>query len=241
MKTTVFFIASVILLASSFLSSGLYHKFVERAEVVNHYEKAALKLAKENRILTQQLAMKSYTIKELENRKVYLETQLAKMEGKKSGMADRHIASLIDIPKYKNDYVKFETFKWNPNQLVKLGSEAFRKEEYEKSSQFFHTLLTQSGKSKVVNDKILLQAGVAAFEAGKNYDWAVRFLDRLIFEFPTSKHFRSAKLWKGLAHLKLGDYKNFYQTVEEFRMKYRNTEEWKIISGHYEEIRHKFK
>jgi len=44
-----------------------------------------------------------------------------------------------------------------------------------------------------------------------------------------------------LTYLQLGDDQKFFTTVEEFRKKYRNTEEWKVLSPHYEKIVQKFK
>lgn len=39
-----------------------------------------------------------------------------------------------------------------------------------------------------------------------------------------------------LASFQQGDFKDFTETVEEFRKKYRNTKEWEIIRKHYEKI-----
>ena len=58
-------------------------------------------------------------------------------------------------------------------------------------------------------------------------------------KYPTSSYYRSAKLWVALTHMKLGDKQKFFATVEEFRKKYRNTNEWKILSAYYEKIEEK--
>jgi outer membrane protein assembly factor BamD (BamD/ComL family) len=58
-------------------------------------------------------------------------------------------------------------------------------------------------------------------------------------QYPTSQYYRSAKLWVALTNLKLGEKKKFFATVEEFRKKYRNTNEWKILSNYYEKIEEK--
>ncbi len=58
-------------------------------------------------------------------------------------------------------------------------------------------------------------------------------------QYPTSKFFRSAKLWSSLTHLKMGNKDRFMATVEEFRKKYRNSPEWKILSKYYESIEEK--
>ena len=41
--------------------------------------------------------------------------------------------------------------------------------------------------------------------------------------------------------LRKGEKKKFFNVVEEFRKKYRNTKEWELISGHYYEIYINFK
>ena len=66
-------------------------------------------------------------------------------------------------------------------------------------------------------------------------------LKELIDKFPTSKYFRSAKLWRGLSFHKLGKDEEFFKVVDEFRLKYRNTSEWEILRDHYDEIRRKYK
>ena len=58
---------------------------------------------------------------------------------------------------------------------------------------------------------------------------------------PKSDFYRGAKLWLALAQYNNGDHKKFLVTVEEFRLKYRNTEEWKILSRYYEDISYKIK
>jgi len=50
-----------------------------------------------------------------------------------------------------------------------------------------------------------------------------------------------AKLWLALAQYNQGEHQKFLATVEEFRLKYRNTEEWKILSRYYEDINYKVK
>ena len=45
----------------------------------------------------------------------------------------------------------------------------------------------------------------------------------------------------GLVDLRKGEKKKFFNVVEEFRKKYRNTKEWELISGHYYEIYKNFK
>jgi outer membrane protein assembly factor BamD (BamD/ComL family) len=92
-----------------------------------------------------------------------------------------------------------------------------------------------------MDDSVLFQSGVASYESDKYHDWAIEHLDRLTKEYPNSNYFRGAKLWSALTKLKVGMKKDFFATVEEFRLKYRNTTEWKILSVHYEKIASKYR
>ena len=94
---------------------------------------------------------------------------------------------------------------------------------------------------ELVDDQVLFQAGVAAYESKKHYNWALAGLQRIIVEYPSSRFYRGAKLWTSLSHLKVGNKAAFFNIVEEFRKKYRNTKEWKILRSHYEEIVKKYK
>ena len=58
--------------------------------------------------------------------------------------------------------------------------------------------------------------------------------------YPRSSYRRGAKLWLALSHFHLGDEKKFMNTVDEFRRKYRNTKEWKVLSQYYEDLNLKY-
>ena len=112
---------------------------------------------------------------------------------------------------------------------------------YEKSAQFYNELIQRFPKHQLVSDRVLFGAGVAAFETGKRYDWTEKHLGRLVKNHPTSEFYRGAKLWLALAQYNQGEHQKFLATVEEFRLRYRNTEEWKILSRYYEDISYKIK
>lgn len=228
-------------LSVCFLSScEMIERFEAKVEKVSQYEKVALRLTKENRELKQEMGNLHYEVSKLKSEKEYLKIQLKKFQNPNEGKTDRTIASVPEISPEK-DEVKFDVFKWTPEQILSVAETEFVKKNYEKSAQFFHTFYTKYPKHKKINDEFLFQAGVAAFESGQHHDWTINYFDRLISEYPTSKFYRGAKLWKALTHLKKGQKGMFFTTVEEFRKKYRNTEEWKVLSQHYEKIVQNYK
>lgn len=204
------------------------------------YEKKALSLAKENRILNAKLSDLQYTISGLESKNKFLSAQVKNgTNGAETSTAKRAIAS---IPKTNaEDLVNYEIYKWTPEKLLAIGEKELHFKNYEKSAQFYNELIHRFPKHELVSDRVLFGAGVAAFETGKRYDWSEKHLDRLVKTHPKSEFYRGAKLWLALAQYNQGEEKKFLATVEEFRLKYRNTEEWKILSRYYEDINYKVK
>ena len=198
------------------------------------YEKKALVLAKENRILSARLSDLQYKFSSLESKNKYLTAQIS--DGPTNS---RTIAS---IPKMNPaDLVNFEVYKWTPDKLLAIGEKELHFKNYEKSAQFYNELIQRFPKHQLVSDRVLFGAGVAAFETGKRYDWTEKHLGRLVKNHPTSEFYRGAKLWLALAQYNQGEHQKFLATVEEFRLRYRNTEEWKILSRYYEDISYKIK
>ena len=136
----------------------------------------------------------------------------------------------------KNDLVQFDIYKWNPRAMLIIAQKEFDTKNYEKSAQFFNEFVNHFPENKLIDDIFLFQAGVAAYETSKHYNWSEKYLQKLMDLYPTSKHYLSAKLWLGMSYLRLGKKKKFFNVIEEFRKKYRNTPEWSILSGHYEKI-----
>ena len=202
-----------------------------------YYEKVALKVSQDNRLLKSEMNKLRYEVETLKAKNNYLKIQLKEKEGQKQ---KRAIASLKkDLP--ANDLVKFEVYNWTPEQILSIANKAFQKKEYEKAAQFFNAFATQYPNHDKKDDLFLLQAGISSYESGNHDVWVKKFLGKLVAAYPTSPYYRSAKLWLGLSHLKTRDHKAFFGIVEEFRKKYRNTDEWKILSAHYEEIVQKYK
>lgn len=202
------------------------------------YEKKALNLAKENRLLEVKISDLKYQISELESKNKFLASQMQKNSEGAAAPA-RAIAS---IPKANpEDLVNYEVYKWAPEKLLAIGEKELHHKNYEKSAQFYHELIQRFPKHEVVSDRVLFGAGVAAFETGKRYDWTEKHLSQLVKNHPKSEFYRGAKLWLALAQYHQGEHQKFLTTVEEFRLKYRNTEEWKILSRYYEDISYKVK
>lgn len=213
---------------------GLEQSVSAKWETQLQYEKKALALAKENRLLQMKISDLEFKVSELESKNKYF----ASNAGAKAA-PQRTIAS---IPKTNtSDLVNYEIYKWTPEKLLAIGEKEFHFKNYEKSAQFYHELINRFPEHKLVSDRVLFGAGVAAFETGKRYEWSEKYLERLVKDHPKSEFYRGAKLWLALAQYNQGEHQKFLKTVEEFRLKYRNTDEWKILSRYYEDISYKIK
>ncbi|MBY0518626.1 MAG: hypothetical protein K2P81_17075 [Bacteriovoracaceae bacterium] len=196
------------------------------------YEKAALELASKNRLLEAKISTLEVKIGMLETEKSALVAQV------QNAKPERSIAS---VPKSEeSDLVSYDVYKWTPEKLLAIGEKELYFKNYEKSAQFYHELITRFPKHKIVDDKALFGAGIASYEA-KHHDWAISHLTVLVEKYPKSNFYRGAKLWTALSQYNTGNHRKFASTVEEFRQKYRNTDEWKILSKYYEDINYKFK
>ena len=217
---------------------GLDKSVMAKWEKQLEYENKALVLAKENRALQAKISDLQFQISELESKNKYFASQAQQVK-KAAPVAERKIAS---VPKVNtNDLVNYEVYKWTPEKLLAIGEKELHFKNYEKSAQYYNELISRFPKHELVSDRVLFGAGVAAFETGKRYDWSEQHLERLVKNYPKSEFYRGAKLWLALAQYNQGEHEKFMKTVEEFRLKYRNTEEWKILSRYYEDISYKIK
>lgn len=155
------------------------------------------------------------------------------------GRSIASVAPSAALPEGKKDYVEFKTYKWHADDLLKIADKEFKEKNYEKAAQFYTSLVNNYPSNKDISDEFYFKAGIASYESGGHHDWTITHFEALMTKYPTSQYFRSAKLWVALTHMKMGDKKKFYATVEEFRKKYRNTNEWKILSSYYEKIEEK--
>lgn len=250
LKSNHFSVLLLLLSLGTLSSCDYVERFEAKARKINHYEVTALQLAKENRELKTEIIRLQDQIQTLKSEKNYIQIKLDKYEQDKPTLAtvttetSRGIASVN--PKQlaadpKNDLVKFDVYKWTPSQILAMAEKEFAAKNYEKSAQFFTTFTRQFPHHERISDQVLFQAGVAAYESGDHQDWTLKHLEKLVEEYPTSKYYRGAKLWIALTYLDQGKDRKFFDTVEEFRKKYRNTDEWKVLSPHYEKIVQKYK
>lgn len=236
----IFFVFS--LLAFGYVFSlwkygGMDKTVMAKWEKQFQYETKALNLAKENRMLQAKISDLEFKLSEYESKNKFLTSQMKK--GNETAVTPKR--AIASIPKNSaEDLVNYEIYKWTPEKLLAIGEKELHFKNYEKSAQFYNELIERFPASELVNDRVLLGAGVAAFETGKRYDWAEKHFAR-VAKNQKSEFYRGAKLWLALTHYNTGDHKKFLATVEEFRLKYRNTTEWKILSRYYEDINYKVK
>lgn len=207
---------------------GMAKSVAAKLEEQRFLEKKATLLEQENLNLEVEVSDLKFQVSQLQAKSRFYSAQVKNKE------VTRSIAS---IPKTNsNDLVNFEIYKWTPEKLLAIGEKELHFKNYEKSAQFYSELINRFPKHEIVSDRVLFGAGVAAFETGKRYDWSAKYLGQLVENYPRSEFYRGAKLWLALAQYNQGEHKKFLATVEEFRLKYRNTDEWKILSRYYEDI-----
>ena len=198
------------------LSGCSYVKNLEkRVQQQNKNDGAVLNLAKENRELKSRIMGL-----ELELKKSYVEPK--KIDRKLSSENIKRFQNLEDT--------------WQPDEIIFVAEIEFEREDFEKSSFFFQTLLKRFPDFKSIDDQLLFKAGRSFYQDGKNYKSAKRAFEKIINEYPSSKYFLQSKLWLTLTYNKLGDKKNFKNALVEFHEKYQNTPEWKILERNYEKI-----
>ena len=230
-----------------------FKKIEKKAALINHYEKVSLKLESKNRELITEIHNLKAEIDKLKQKNLsalssqHEKKEVDKTEDPHHHEADNHhldqnrkIASVspAEVNKdEKKDFVEFETYKWKAVDLMKIADTEFKDKHYDKAAQFYTSVLNNYPNDKNITDKFYFKGGIASFESGIHNDWSLQHFGALMTKYPTSQYFRSSKLWVALTHMKMGDKKIFYETVEEFRKKYRNTHEWQVLSTYYENIK----
>ena len=208
-------------------------KIEAKATMINHYEQISLKLARDNRELHAEVKRLEFEVEKLKQEKSFKELktpgvsphgEVATQEHDevKHDAPGRAIASIAPSTvslEVKKDFVEFKTYKWHAEDLMKIADKEFKDKNYEKAAQFYTSLINNYPTNKNITDELYFKAGIATFESGDHHDWTLSHFEALMKKYPTSQYFRSAKLWIALTHLKLGDKKKFYTTVEEFRKK----------------------
>lgn len=226
------------LLASGYVFSlwkwgGMAKTVFIKLEEQQSFEARSKLLENENQKLEIEVAELKFQVSQLEAKSRFYSTQ---------AKAKRIARTIASIPQTNTeDLVNFEIYKWTPEKLLAIGEKELHFKNYEKSAQFYSELLKRFPKHEIIGDRVLFGAGVAAFETGKHYDWSEKYLQELVSSYPKSEFYRGAKLWLALAQYQQGEHEKFLATVEEFRLKYRNTDEWRILSRYYEDISYSIK
>lgn len=233
--------SAIVILMSVFTFAlgefGFWEDVSKTAETTHRYEYKALESAKRIRTLERENQSLRSELAKLTSEKEHLKMTLAHKgahKGARKGGQKRTIASIPQSD--ANDLVNFDLYKWSPEKLLGVGEKALHFKKYDKSAQFYNTLLKEYPEHASINDKVLFEAGLAAYESKKHYGWAVKHFSSLVKTYPKSDLYRGAKLWLALSHFHQGEHERFIATVEEFRSKYRNTREWKVLSKYYEDI-----
>lgn len=229
-------------------------KIENKAVLINRYENVALKLARDNRELHAKVKRLEFEIQKLKQEKAFSTANKlghapegAGHEGAAHGSGGHeengHGRSIASVPApsfdVKKDLVEFKTYKWSADDMLKIADKEFKSKNFEKAAQYYTSIENNYPHFKSLNDEFYFKAGISAFESGEHHEWTIKHFETLMTKYPTSQYFRSAKLWVALTHMKLGHKDKFFATVEEFRKKYRNTNEWKILSSYYEKIEEK--
>jgi hypothetical protein len=217
-------------------------KIEHKAILINKYENVALKLAKENRELRASVKRLEFDIQKIKADHAFnAGKSLGHNESQGAAHApSRAIASVAPgVLDVKSDLVEYKTYKWTADDMIKIADKEFKAKNFEKAAQFYSSIEIYYPKYKHFDDEFFFKAGISSYESGIHHDWTIKHFGTLMEKYPTSQYFRSAKLWVGLTHMKMGDKVKFFATVEEFRKKYRNTNEWKILSSYYENIEEK--
>ena len=211
-----------------------------RIDTMENYRVKSLALARENRHLKAEISRLRFEIQSIKAKNALLQTRLDDKVGTVSQKNRGRAIASVKAVYPKNDLVKYKVYNWKADKMLAIAEDAYKKKQFKKSAQFFKSLTRQFPNHKLINDGTIFKAGMASLESEIHTDWALQYFNRILHEYPTSKYFRSAKLWVAITHLKSGKKKEFVKIVEEFRKKYRNTPEWEILSRHYEKIMHKY-
>jgi outer membrane protein assembly factor BamD (BamD/ComL family) len=231
----------LLLLMFNFVSCNFIDKMAVRAEKINNFERVSLKLAQKNRLLQAKINQLEFQLEKSRARSEFLALQVKHPKKSVSSVVkSRTPASIKGGVDSKSDLVKQETYQWSDTQLKAAAIREYEQKNFEKAAQFFQILVRDFPNSGELTDQTLFQAGISAYHSGKHYDWSISTMDSLAAKYPESNYYLSAKAWSALAYLQRGDEDTFWKVVEEFRKKYRNTVEWKLMSKHYDRLATKY-
>ena len=199
-----------------------------RIKQKKNYKNASLALARENRKLRIKSNKMLFEIQELKAEITLLKNQktFTKKLPTKIEEYGRKIAGTHTTEK-----------EWNAEQAFLLAENEFKRKNYSKAFEHFQFFAQKFPQHKRIDDRFLFRTGLSGFEI-KRYNKAAWYFEQLVNTYPRSKLYRSSKLWAGLCHYKMGNRNKFIKIAKEFKNKYQNTPEWKVLEAHYEKIIH---
>ena len=202
-----------------------------RLKEQKNYKNTALTLARENRNLRIRNNKMLFEINQLKGELALLKNP--SQSGKKWSDLMKKNQKIASINAIRSPAMKKQN--WKAEQAFFLAEKEFKKRNYTKAFEHFQSFAQNFPQHKRINDRFLFRTGLAGFET-QLYHQAAWYFEQLVEIHPNSKLYRSSKLWAGLCHLKMGNKDKFIQTAQEFKNKYQNTPEWKVLKVHYENI-----
>lgn len=227
MRTSSLWALFIFVFASVSSFVGLWDAFERGSQHSPQSVKVNQQLLQENKLLK---VNNSRLRNDLLKVQAQAEHSLLKRQG-------RAIASTLN----PDDVVQFEVYQWSEEKLWDLAEQSFFFKHYKKAVQYYNALAKHYPSSGLLNDEFHFHSGLASLETGTDYYSAIENFETIEKKFPDSKYFRGAKLWLALAYYKAGKEGRFLASVNEFREKYRNTKEWRVLSKYYEDIAYKYK
>lgn len=190
----------------------------------------------------EEAAQPTFRLEELESQVVDLKFEITRLKTENEMLTEeanqrqirRTVASVVE-----NDLVQFEIYQWKEIQLWQMAQKNFDEKNYEKASQFYASLVKNYPESDKINDLMYFNLGISAFYS-KNFKQAKEAFQFIVTNYQSSSFFVKSKAWIGLTAFYEQDIISFKNSVSELRDKYRNTDEWKMISKYYGNLAEKY-
>lgn len=202
-------------------------QFNNKLQRIQKYQDQALLLIKENRNLAIKMSNLEYDIQKLKSQNYFQEMQITKYKDilKKQ------------LPGHSEDNDNLDIYNWRPEQLVAMAETHFNKGQYADAAKFLNYFISKYKNHPLINDELIFMAGISCYKSETCLNSALNYFHIIIQKSAHSPYFRGAKLWSGIIYHKQGKKDLFLKVIEEFRKKYKNTSEWKILSAYYENIK----
>jgi len=214
----------ILLVLSSCEKASLWLKESKiKAERVNRYEEISLALLQENRLLKAEISKLTFDLSQKQH-------QLAVAMASQAGFAGGRFVASVSSPEEK---LSFQKLLVKAKDFEKQGDLQSSLELYEKILKKKEALLSEEQGDSL--EKIVLKVMSLSIKI-KKYDLCLRIISSFEKEIKNTSYQRHAKLWKAIALSNSGKKKEAFNIFEEFRKRYKNTAEWKILAPHYEKI-----